>query len=111
MAKDENELVREYAAIANDIYNNRTVGDYTWLGVFASFANELKAITNNEPEVPEGLDARVYAAGYRDAEIDIKEKGFKWAESIINAYADDMTSYAVGYRTAVGVYRERQLNG
>ena len=35
------DLIREYAAEAERIYEARTAGDFTWVGLLAKFAREL----------------------------------------------------------------------
>lgn len=35
------ELIRRYAESAEHIYDARTAGDYTWLGIFAEFAQKV----------------------------------------------------------------------
>lgn len=36
------ELIREYAEIANRIYEDQTAGDYTWNGLLADFVYAAK---------------------------------------------------------------------
>ena len=55
-------------------------------------------------------DSRLYSQGYKNAEMDIQNEGIEYAER----HAGNIQYigwYTIGYRTAVDVYLERQLNG
>jgi len=54
------QLVNKYAKIAGDIYDKRTVGDYTFVGLFGAFLNEW--LENDDPEPELVTDAMVEAA-------------------------------------------------
>ena len=49
------QLINKYAKIAGDVYDNRTAGDYTFVGLFGSFFNEWLENDDIEPE-PEPMD-------------------------------------------------------
>ena len=59
------QLVNKYAKIAGDVYDNRTAGDYTFVGLFGSFLNEWLEKDDTEPEpelepepdIDEGIEA------------------------------------------------------